>query len=113
MQFYDISESVISEYLNSSVVAYGGQLEQILNQKYIAFFNNSGWEAFYNIRRTGIPALNIGDNMNNPSGKIPVRWRYPQAEYQTNEAKVQEAIKRQFNGTDGVDDLCGFLSKDG
>ncbi|MEY8721824.1 SusD/RagB family nutrient-binding outer membrane lipoprotein [Bacteroides stercorirosoris] len=109
MQFYDISESVISEYLNSSVVAYGGQLEQILNQKYIAFFNNSGWEAFYNIRRTGIPALNIGDNMNNPSGKIPVRWRYPQAEYQTNEANVQEAIKRQFNGTDGVDDLMWIL----
>ena len=109
MQFYGISESVISEYLNSSVVAYGGQLEQILNQKYIAFFNNSGWEPFYNIRRTGIPALNVGDNMNNPSGKIPVRWRYPQTEYQTNESHVQEAIKRQFDGTDGVDNLMWLL----
>lgn len=109
MQFYGISESVISEYLHSSVVAYGGQLEQILNQKYIAFFNNSGWEPFYNIRRTGIPVLNIGDNMNNPSGKIPVRWRYPQTEYQTNEANVQEAIKRQFDGTDGVDNLMWLL----
>ena len=109
MQFYGISESVISEYLHSSVVAYGGQLEQILNQKYIAFFNNSGWEPFYNIRSTGIPVLNIGDNMNNPSGKIPVRWRYPQTEYQTNEANVQEAIKRQFDGTDGVDNLMWLL----
>lgn len=47
--------------------------------------------------------------MNNPSGKIPVRWRYPQAEYQTNEANVREAIKRQFDGTDGVDNLMWLL----
>lgn len=109
MQNYKISDATINEYLNSSAVAYGGQLEQILNQKYIAFFNNSGWESFYNIRRTGVPALHIGENMNNPSGKVPVRWRYPQAEYQTNELNVKEAIRRQFNGTDGVDDLIWIL----
>lgn len=109
MEFYGLDESVISEYLNNSTVAYNGSLEQILNQKYIAFFNNSGWEPFYNIRRTGIPALHVGANMNNPSGKIPVRWRYPQAEYQTNETNVQEAIKRQYGGSDGVDDLMWLL----
>ena len=53
--------------------------------------------------------MNVGDNMNNPSGKIPVRWRYPQTEYQTNESHVQEAIKRQFDGTDGVDNLMWLL----
>ena len=109
MQNYKMSDAVINEYLNNPAVAYGGQLEQILNQKYIAFFNNSGWEAFYNIRRTGVPALHIGANMNNPSGKIPVRWRYPQREYQTNELNVKEAIRRQFNGADGVDDLIWIL----
>lgn len=109
MSFYGFEESIISEYLSNPSVAYGGDLEQILNQKYIAFFNNSGWEAFYNIRRTGIPALHIGENMNNPSGKIPVRWRYPQDEYQTNETNVQEAIQRQFGGTDGVDDVMWLL----
>lgn len=86
-----------------------GNWNRFLIKSILHFFNNSGWEPFYNIRRTGIPVLNIGDNMNNPSGKIPVRWRYPQTEYQTNEANVQEAIKRQFDGTDGVDNLMWLL----
>lgn len=109
MSFYGLSESVISDYIKSAPVTYDGSLDQILNQKYIAFFNNSGWEPFYNIRRTGVPALHVGDNMNNPSGKIPVRWRYPQSEYKNNEMNVQEAIKRQFGGSDGVDDVMWIL----
>jgi hypothetical protein len=105
MENYGIPESTIATYLDQPSVKYGDSLEQILNQKYIAFFNNSGWEAFYNIRRTGIPQLQIGAGMANPSGKIPVRWRYPQREYTTNETNVQAAIQSQFAGSDGVDDI--------
>ena len=109
MKYYEISDAVINDYLSGSSVVYSGELEQILNQKYLAFFNNSGWEPFYNIRRTGFPALHVGANMTNPNGKIPVRWRYPQREYQTNEQNVKEAIQRQFNGSDGVDDVMWIL----
>jgi hypothetical protein len=105
MSNYGIPENTISTYLNQPSVKYGASLEQILNQKYLAFFNNSGWEAFYNIRRTGIPQLQIGSGMTNPSGKIPARWRYPQREYTTNEANVKAAIQSQFAGSDGVDNV--------
>ena len=109
MESYNLDEAVISDYINSPAVAYNNDLEQILNQKYISFFNNSGWEPFYNMRRTGVPAYQIGSNMSNPSGKVPVRWRYPRAEYQTNEANVKEAIKRQYDGSDDVDDVMWIL----
>jgi hypothetical protein len=109
MANYGIDPIVITDYLNQPSVQYSLSLEQILNQKYIAFFNNSGWEPFYNIRRTGLPALQIGTGMTNPSGKIPVRWRYPQREYTTNETSVKAAIQSQFNGSDGVDDLMWVI----
>lgn len=109
MENYGIPQNTIQTYISQPSVKYNTSLEQILNQKYIAFFNNSGWEAFYNIRRTGIPQLQIGTGMTNPSGKIPARWRYPQREYTTNEANVKKAIQSQFSGSDGVDDLIWII----
>ncbi|MES2731370.1 MAG: SusD/RagB family nutrient-binding outer membrane lipoprotein, partial [Bacteroidota bacterium] len=51
-------------YYDQPMVKYAGSnadgLKQILTQKYIAFFQNSGWEAFYNNRRTGIPKFDVG-----------------------------------------------------
>ncbi len=51
------SSSDITNYVNQPAVQLqGGQeLQQILTQKYISFFLNSGWEDFYNQRRTGVP----------------------------------------------------------
>ncbi len=77
-------------------------LQQILEQKYINFHQNSGWEPFYQWRRTGIPAfIDSGDGIN-ASGRIPRRWQYPPAEKSENTANVNAAIDRQFGG---VDDL--------
>lgn len=109
MEFYGIDAATIDTYLANPQVVYNGTLTQILEQKYISFFNNSGWEAFYNWRRTGIPTLHIGANMSNPSGKIPVRWRYPRDEYQNNSINVGKAIQSQFGGSDGVDDVMWIL----
>ena len=71
----------------------------ILIQKYLAYFNNSGWESFYNIRRTGVPVLSVGPGNGN-NNMIPTRWQYPQAEYQYNQANVKAAIQQQFAGAD-------------
>lgn len=86
-------------------VAYAGDnatgLTQILTQKYVAMFNNSGWEAFYNYLRTGIPALAQGGaGIGTPNSKIPRRWLYPVAEAAYNTANYNTAISSQFGGVD-------------
>jgi hypothetical protein len=76
-------------------------LQQILQQKYLAFFQNSGWEAYYNWRRTGVPTFGTGPGTAN-SQRIPKRFLYPSGESVTNAANVKEAIQRQFGGTDDI-----------
>lgn len=76
-------------------------LEQILKQKFVAFWQNSGWQPFYQYRRTGIPKFTEGVGTNSQK-KIPVRWVYPIKEVINNSANAQEAIQRQFGGKDDV-----------
>ncbi|MGI4762584.1 MAG: SusD/RagB family nutrient-binding outer membrane lipoprotein [Janthinobacterium lividum] len=96
-----------SAFLANAGVVYKGDnasgLEQILNQKYVAFFQNSGYEAFYNWRRTGFPRtfVTTGGGLN-ASGRIPRRWQYPVDEQTYNAENYQSALKSQFGG---VDDL--------
>lgn len=97
----------ISDFLANANVVFKGEnadgLEQILNQKYIAFFQNSGLEAFYNQRRTGFPSTFIKTGAGlNAQEKLPLRWQYPVDEVTYNTAHVNEAIQRQFDGTDDV-----------
>lgn len=104
MQFYQqtggqITDGQISAYLAQSQVQYNGDLNNILIQKYLSFFNNSGWESYYNILRTGVPVLAVGPGNGN-NDKIPDRWMYPQTEYAYNAQNVRAAIQRQFGGSD-------------
>ena len=59
----------------------------------------SGWEAFYEQRRTGIPHFNTGPGTYN-NGKVPKRWLYPQSEYDYNKANVDAAVQSQYGGDD-------------
>jgi hypothetical protein len=78
-------------------------LSQILQQKYIAFFMNSGWEAFMNHRRTGLPAFSEGGvGIGTIGGKLPHRWLYPLDEINANNANYQSSIQSQFGGTEDV-----------
>jgi hypothetical protein len=83
-------------------------LTQILSQKYVATFNNSGWEAFYNYRRTGIPAFPTGPantgygTVAGQVGIIPRRFLYPLDEINANNANYKTSIGTQFGGTDDV-----------
>ncbi len=81
MNFYGITDpAAIDAYLAQAEVAYAGDnadgLAQILTQKYLAFFQNSGWEAFYNQRRTGIPAFLVGLGTGNGE-RIPNAFSTP------------------------------------
>ncbi len=88
---------------NTSYQGGAAGLNQILTQKYLAFFNNSGWESFYNWRRTGVPTFSEGGvGIGTPSSKIPRRWQYPQDEVSYNSANYQSAIQSQFGGVDDI-----------
>ena len=95
-------------------VAYKGNnadgLKQILEQKYVSFFQNSGWEAFYNWRRTGFPTSFVTSGVGlNAQGKIPMRWQYPVDETTYNSVNAKAAIQSQFNGNDDIFSMMWLL----
>jgi hypothetical protein len=102
--FYGIAEGEQDAYLQQSSVVYDPAkgVEMIITQKYLNFFLNGGWEAFYNHLRTGFPEFSVdgGGVLNN--GQVPKRWMYPQDELQLNTENVQAAIQRQFPEGDNI-----------
>ncbi len=110
MKFFGASDATITTYLAQPKVKYSGNnaagLTQINTQKYIGFFQNSGWESFYNQRRTGIPTFLVGPaNVN--SNRIPKRWQYPLSERVTNAENWTAALKLQFDSN--VDEINNVL----
>lgn len=113
MSHYGIADAAtLTTYLDGTLVKYAGNnqtgLSQIVTQKYIAFFQNSGLEPFYNQRRTGIPTFLTGVGTGN-SGRIPKRWQYPATERTTNVTNYNSALSSQFTGKDDVNDLMWLL----
>jgi hypothetical protein len=113
MSHYGItSATALNAYLDGSLVKYSGNnatgLNQILTQKYIAFFQNSGLEAFYNQRRTGIPTFLTGVGTGN-STRIPKRWQYPATERTTNSGNYTTAISSQYAGKDDINETMWLL----
>ncbi|TLV03015.1 SusD/RagB family nutrient-binding outer membrane lipoprotein [Dyadobacter luticola] len=100
-------------YYAQPLVKYAGNnisgIEQIVTQKYLAFFMNSGMEAYFNYIRTGFPKFMTGVGTGN-SGRIAVRWQYPYTERTTNEANYKAAIQSQFAGKDDINQAL-WLSK--
>jgi len=93
-------------------VAYAGDnaagLAQIFTQRYVSMFVNSGWEPFFEWRRSvstadpnGIPAWSQGGaGIGTPNNLIPRRWLYPANEASYNTANYNAALQSQFGGTD-------------
>lgn len=78
-------------YLTRSGVVLNGtdDFKKIMTQKWISNFLN-GYEAWFDIRRTGYPAIPVPkDNFN--SDKYPVRFRYPDIEQAANKTNYTEA----------------------
>lgn len=75
-------------------------ISQIVLQKYLAMYETSGYEAYYNWRRTGSPAFQGGPGIGN-NGVVPLRWSYPTTEQTQNAANWAAALKSQaFAGDD-------------
>lgn len=100
-----------SDYYSQAKVVYEAGvagLNKILLQKYLSFFQNSGWEAYYNYRRTGIPAFSTGVGIGN-NGNIPKRWTYPSTEQQRNPTNWKAAVDRQFAGADDINGVMWLI----
>ncbi|HEY4285513.1 MAG TPA: SusD/RagB family nutrient-binding outer membrane lipoprotein [Puia sp.] len=94
-----------SDYFNQPAVKYAGNnatgLAQILLQKYLAYARNSGYQAYYQWRRTGVPVFNAGPGTGN-GGVIPRRWQYPTNESASNAVNLNAALKSQYGGDDDI-----------
>lgn len=97
-------------YAQPTVQYQGGAtgLNQILSQKYFAFYQNSGWEAYYNWRRTNVPTFLTGPGSGN-SERVALRFQYPTSEKSVNGANVDVAISRQFAGNDDINEKMWII----
>lgn len=105
------SAEAIDEYLSSEVVALqaGNEIEQIITQKYISMFMNTGWQPFYEQRRTGFPTFDVSGAGILNGGQIPKRWMYPNDEFINNGVNVEKAIRDQYPAGDNVNGIMWIL----
>ena len=83
-------------------------ISQIVLQKYIACFENSGYEPYYNWRRTGVPSFQSGAGIGN-NGVIPKRWAYPVSEQTQNKANWNAALSAQQYSADDLNQTMWLL----
>lgn len=85
---------VPEDYFTTEAIALNGtdDLTKIMTQKWLSLIN-IGHEAWFNIRRTGIPAIKAGPDAVN-EGRYPVRYLYPESEQATNAENYQEVVSR-------------------
>lgn len=110
-----ITDDYINQYIQKDIIKLNGnfenQLKQIITQKYLAYYMQYPLDAYYEYRRTGYPILpiNSATNRNTDKNKIPVRWMYPIWEYDYNKEAVEEAVQRQYDGSDDYNKLMWIL----
>lgn len=109
MNFYGITDT--DDYLAKSEVQLNASnpIESIATQKHIALFLNTGWQMFYDQRRTGYPEFNVDGGGTLNEGRIPKRWLYPSSEAINNAASLEEAISKQFSSGDDINSQMWIL----
>jgi len=97
-------------YAQPSVQYAGGTtgLTQIIEQKYLALFRHSGLEAYFNYRRTGIPAFTTGPGTANGQ-RIASRFLYPLSDRTGNTVNYQKALASQYGGNDDINGIMWIL----
>lgn len=91
MNYYGINET--AAYLaNPNVTLTSEELSRIATQKWLSLFL-VGNEAWFDFRRTGLPALTPGPNA--VLNQLPVRIQYPSSEQVLNPASYKAAVDSQ------------------
>lgn len=120
--YYPIERQMTDEWINGFLTStpmqlstapgdFEANLNKIITQKYLDRFMHDTWTSFYEYRRTGYPRIpiNPATNLNTMSDRMPVRWMYDQREYDYNRDNVVEAVQRQYNGNDDVNEWMWLL----
>jgi hypothetical protein len=111
-----LTDTYISSYLDKPEVQLPadeeGKLKQIMWQKYLGSLFQNDWNVFFDYRRTGYPEfpVNPATNKNEIADKMPVRWLYPDAEYNYNQENAQNAVNSQFDGKDDENEVMWILN---
>ena len=111
VQAYPFNFDFPSYYAQPSVAlsaAPATAINQIVLQKYITLFENSGYEAYYNWRRMGEPAFQSGTGVGN-NGVIPRRWAYPVSEQLQNTKNWKAAVSTQQFSNDDLNQVMWLL----
>jgi len=103
------STASYQDYVAQSTVRYKSgdlntQLKQILTQKYLIMFHQAGMTIYFDHLRTGYPEFKVQQGVT-----APTRWLYPSSEYNRNQANLQQALDRQFNGSDHIRGVSWWL----
>jgi hypothetical protein len=94
---YNVSQDQTDTFMAGEAGTLTGteeeQLEQIINQKFVAIFFQAyeGWSEF---RRTGYPKIWVGSEKGVTNGNIPRRLTYPADEYNKNRSNITAASAR-------------------
>ncbi|HTQ29483.1 MAG TPA: SusD/RagB family nutrient-binding outer membrane lipoprotein [Puia sp.] len=108
---YPVSFDFTTYYAQPTVQLSATQavaIDQIVLQKYIACFQNSGYEGYYNYRRTGVPVFQGGSGVGN-NGVIPLRWAYPVSEQSQNKKNWSAALANQQFSADDLNQTMWLL----
>ena len=111
VQAYPFTFDWATYYAQSSVSLSSTQstaISQIVLQKYLAMYETSGYEGYYNWRRTGSPAFQGGAGIGN-NGVVPLRWSYPTTEQIQNSANWSAALKSQGFSADDLNQKMWVL----
>ena len=112
---HPITDEYIVSFLELPAIQLTGNkeadLKQILTQKYLTSYMQYAYDIYYDYRRTGLPQLPINPetNRNEVKDKLPMRWMYPKSESDYNNENLNEALQRQFGGSDDVNALMWIL----
>ena len=93
----------VDNYLATPLVIYDNsaplqtQLEKIITQKYMTMFHQGQWTSYQDYLRTGYPNLPLQTGVT-----VPLRFRYPQVEYNYNKTNLQAALDEQYGGKDSI-----------
>ncbi|UXX78525.1 SusD/RagB family nutrient-binding outer membrane lipoprotein [Reichenbachiella carrageenanivorans] len=79
----------------------GTDLEKVIAQKFIGGYPDNGWEAWADLRRLELPAVDFGlqSNTNVPAGKVIQRVKYPSSQAVLNEANYAQVADKDVEGT--------------
>ncbi len=78
----------IAAYLSGPKVAWADDVNQVYVQKWLSLFHQS-WEAWAEVRRTDVPAMDPAANMDySGHNRPPFRFPYPESEVTSNGANI-------------------------